>query len=265
MKILSEDRTALVLKLISLESWMRKVIEYVSTNKEDFKSSKTYKKLKEEAELRIKDNPKYERWVDSLFFAEEISLFIQIREIREKDTVTNKFIKGKVGELNEIRNNLFHSNSISDKQFKMMDFIGETIIDLIQNYFMEENKDEQFNVPTIVLVEDGWGRSFNRPPNKQLPKKTLYVGDAIQIFPTIDSRYSEDDYHLEWFIKTNGAAGKRILDKDSPLLIYQVEEKDVSINTIIICHLIQSKNWHKHGSFDDELVIPFEIRPQPEE
>jgi len=251
-------------KIRTLESWMRRVIWYVKSEKTDFENKSTYIKIKGEAnKLQVSNPEKYPRWVDALHFIEALTLIALIKDLQDLDPVLAKFIKGKRESLNDTRNNLFHHRAISTKCLNGLLYISDSLIELIQKYFMEENREREFNVPTIVFVRDGWGRELNRTSNLSFPEKTIYVGDKIDIRVEIDSSYSNEDYSLTWLRHNSGMGVMPTIAKDTNHLEYEISDSDVSVLTIIRCRVIQSKGWHKHGNYDDELSIPFKILPKP--
>lgn len=276
----------------SLELWLRNLIDkklsiaygadyFYAKNQNDQYVIKS--ELRKNIENRIKgQEERYPRKVDALLLDEEIEIVCHPVLYKEffKSALEFSYPDGKeevrtfLGQLIPIRNKLFHSNPISQREHEKVICYCHDVIDSIKDHYRNTNMEKEFNVPSILSITDSLGNVVHesqfiklrkqRPvcTNKQLIRNTLYVGEQLEIIVNIDETFPEDTYETKWLYKNEGSVFT-IKEQKGKRFFIRLEEHHIREQFQIECIVKSNKSWHRFTEHDDMVVLNYKILPIP--
>ena len=168
-----------------------------------------------------------------------------------------------------IRNKLSHTNPFSIREAEQCVCYSNDFIDCIKEYYKMTGKEKEFNIPTIIRVNDSLGNEYLikengilsfqsidiiSPDSKQ--KKVFYLGEKFSLNLTLDPSFSEDSYTLNWSPKQ----GIEILDNGKRVDV-TITKDLIGERSSITCKLITTNEWHKYPGYDQQLLITFKALP----
>ncbi len=270
----------------SLELWLRRIINEIlikSYGQDYYNYSEDgvnliNKKIKDEIQFRIKDEPeRYARPIDACLPESEIKIITNpnlyakhFREIFKYNSPEGRDeLLTFISRLIQPRNKLYHANPISIRESERVICYTNDIIDCIKIYYQENNMNNEFNVPLILKYSDSLGNVLYR---NQFTEKTivgyegisfaenksyyLRPGDRISIEVEVDPTFSKDEYTIRWTPMAEG-------NEHNTRFIYEITMKDVGQSFTIACHIKSNKEWHRLFEDDDVLVVRFKVLPPP--
>lgn len=168
-----------------------------------------------------------------------------------------------------IRNKLSHTNPFSIREAERCVCYSNDFIDCIKEYYRMAGKDKDFNIPTIIRVNDSLGNEYLIKENEILSfqsidiiapdskqKKVFYLGEKFSLNLTLDPSFSEDSYTLNWSPKQ----GIEILDNGKRVDV-TITKDLIGERSSITCKLITTNEWHKYPGYDQQLLITFKALP----
>lgn len=166
-----------------------------------------------------------------------------------------------------IRNKLSHTNPFSIREAERCVCYSNDFIDCIKEYYRMAGKDKDFNIPTIIKVNDSLGNEYIikdgragesltiiDPATKQ--KKVFYLGDKFSLNLTLDPSFSEDSYNLIWQQKE----GIEILDNGKRINV-TITNQLIGESAFAMCKLVTKNEWHRFGGYDQQLFVNFKALP----
>lgn len=162
-----------------------------------------------------------------------------------------------------IRNPLSHSNPISIRQAEQAICYSHDFVEGMKEYYKDRGEEQVWNVPRIIRVKDSFGNIFDNPTDGFTGKtifkidNELYCGDTYSVEIEVDSSFSKDEYLINWSMLPHNCNEFNNLTK----FTVTFNTKDVAQNRYINCQLISNKEWHKYGSYDNEITIAFTVFP----
>lgn len=273
-----------------LELWLRNLIDkklseahgqdYFNANKSN-NQSVIKSSLRKEIEKRIQgQGERYPRKVDALLLDEEIEIVCHpdLYKHHFKGALDHAFPNGNdvartyLNQLKPIRNKLFHSNSISQREYEKVICYSHDVIDSIKEHYREINMDKEFNIPSILSIEDSLGNVIHenqfikirrsRPicTDNQFNKNTLHVGDTLEIKVHIDEAFPKDTYKVKWLYMDEGSVFN-INEQLGGEFILKLEEKHIREQFKIECIVQSNKAWHRFTKHDDMVVLNYKVLP----
>ena len=257
--------------LESLEHWSRRLIDEKFTQKYgpdyfDCKLNNGESLIKSEilnnTAERMAQNPKrFPRRIDAILM-EDIAYFLCkdsfynefFREILEKSFSGQREIKHRLEILKGIRNKLYHGNSISYREAEQAICYSNDFIECYKAYYVSAGKEQEYNVPFLVKVEDSWGRCGYRDETKtekiSLPyeRTKLRPGDEYKVWVEVDGSFPEDFYEIIWWMNDRKVAtGKEF--------IFRATIDMVASMQFVQCTLKTKRQWHKYRTYDDGFSL----------
>ena len=166
-----------------------------------------------------------------------------------------------------IRNKLSHSNPFSIRDAEQCVCYCNDFIECIKEYYKKMGKDKDFNIPTIIKVNDSLGNEYlikdgragealtiMDPNTKQ--KKVFYYGEKFSLNLTLDPSFAEDTYSLIW----NNKDGIEILNNGKKINI-TITNKLIGEDVLLMCRLVTNNEWHRFLGYDQQLLIHFKSLP----
>lgn len=274
----------------SLELWLRNLIDrklseaygqnYLyakNTNNQNIIKSQ----LRKDIEKRIQgQEERYPRKVDALLLDEEIEIIChpELYKKHFKEALDASFPDGNnvartyLNQLKPIRNKLFHSNPISQREYEKVICYSHDVIDSIKDYYKKINMEKEFNVPSILSIEDSLGNVVHenqfiklrrsRPvcTESQFNKSTLHVGDILEIKVNIDEAFSKETYEVKWLYMDEGSAFK-IKEQLGEKFLLKLKEKHIREQFQIECIVKSNKTWHRFTKHDDMVLLNYKVLP----
>ena len=175
--------------------------------------------------------------------------------------------KVKFEQIKEIRNYLSHTNHISNRQAEQIICYSKDIIESLKEFYLEINREKDFNVPSIVSFKDSVGNSkfssqfvgsneYKFIDNKE---SNIYEGETLSMEVTVDESFEKSDYTIIWHYKAGGSVFD-IKKVQGNKLTIELTSKFISESLKIECSIISNKDWHKYQKFDDILKIIYKIK-----
>jgi hypothetical protein len=211
----------------SAEAWLRKLADRVLSAKfgRDYITAGPWKKeIRERVALRIQQGGvSFQRQIDA-------TAFEQLTDIVCRPDCWDDFRPGLklaypdgpdeartfIDRIRSIRNDVSHGRQCSTRQLEQAICYGNDIADSIKEYFRGENLSREFNVPTFVQARDNLGNSEVLTPGDYFRgvslsgagRRDLFPGDVILVEVEVGPSFDEDDYEVQWWLKTpSGARG----------------------------------------------------------
>lgn len=222
---------------------------------------------------RMQDNPKrFPRKIDAILMEDITYFFCKdsfykdfFKDILELDFSGQDEIRRKLEILKDIRNKLYHGNTISYREAEKAICYSHDFIDCYKYYYVKTGREQDYNVPFFTKVEDSLGRCGYRDETKleklSLPyEKTRFrPGDVYKIWAEVDENFPEDFYEITWSMHDEKVAtGKEF--------VFVPTIDMVSSMQFVYCSLKTKRVWHKYRSYDDEFkVLIGEILPPIED
>jgi hypothetical protein len=274
----------------AFESWVRRLIDELFRIKygsdyfdhhfsDDLPLVK--KEIRQRIEQRMSDNPtRFPRKIDAILL-EDVVYFLCRGDLYAEHfkNILEPFFSGR-GEVRKvlerlipIRNKLSHGNSISYHDAEQCVCYTNDFISVFKDYYNKLGKSREYNVPTFIRVKDCFGNDvivdstnhykiwFQFPLG---PKVQLRSGDKYKLWVEIDPSFDSTLYEISWGVMyyRNDIIKKGI----GKIIEFAVENKHVSYSPTITVVLTTSKEWHRHGTYDDIIEIHLdEVLPPIEE
>ncbi len=277
----TEIRNSAKETLESFEHWSRRIIndkfaEKYGSDYFDYKLEDSNNLIKGEIlrniSNRMAENPnRFPRKIDAILM-EDIAYFLCKENFYNdffKEILITGFsgqdeIKNRLKIIKDIRNKLYHGNSISYREAEQAICYSHDFIDCYKLYYVKEGKEREYNVPFFVKVEDSLGRCSYRDETKleklSFPheKIKLRPGDEYKIWVEVDGSFPEDFYEITWWMNDKKVAtGKEFVFKPTVSM--------VSSYVSVYCNLKTKRAWHKYLTYDDgfntfigEILPPIE-------
>ena len=221
---------------------------------------------------RMRDNPtRFPRKIDAILL-DDIAYFLckdsfykdLFKTILENDFSGQEEVRKHIEILKNIRNKLYHGNSISYREAEKAICYSHDFIDCYKAYYVKAGKEKEYNVPFFTKVEDSLGRCAYRDETK-LEKLSLACeinklrpGDVYKIWVEVDANFPEDFYEISWWMNDKQVAvGKEF--------VFTPTMDMVSSMQFVYCSLKTKRAWHKYKTHDDgfntligEILPPIE-------
>ncbi len=274
----------------SLEFWLRRLIDETLTEAYgpdywDWKRSDDSNLIKTEIKNKVvsrrnNDPARFSRIIDATQLDDEINIICNPRLFADHFIKALKFTfpEGNDGvkmlriildRIFDARNPLSHGNPISIRQAEQIICYSHDIIDSLKQYYQEENKNMDYNVPRIIQASDSLGNSVFAQQMSRCSgfcglfwaldrdtKNYLYPSDRLSIEVEVDPAFSDNTYSIEW--NTTGARRHACKGKRFEL---EISEQDVGENFEIHCSIKSNKEWHRFNGYDDGLIIRYKVLP----
>lgn len=265
----TEIRNSAKETLEALEHWSRRIIndkfvkkygvdyfDYKFENGENLIKSEILRNVSD----RMAENPKrFPRKIDAILM-EDIAYFLCkdsfynefFKEVLELSFSGQNEVRNRLKVLKDIRNKLYHGNPISYREAEQAICYSHDFIDCYKTYYVNTGKEQEYNVPFIVKVEDSLGRCGYRDETK-LEKLTLphernkfRPGDVYKIWVEVDGSFPEDFYEITWWMNDKRVAtGKEF--------VFKVTVNMVASMQFVSCTLKTKRQWHKYRTYDDSF------------
>lgn len=267
----------------TLEFWLRRLIDIELTTlygdkyyeiKYDGEHYLFNQKIRDDIAFRIqKESRKFARWIDATLIEHSIeivckpNIYSQVFEkvFKNNFKIGNEQLRIHLDRVARVRNTIFHSNPISIRDAEQTICYTNDVIESIKEYYIETNKQKEFNVPTIIRYSDSLGSvehlGDNRPDfgivlNKRHMK--LRCGDKISIEIEVDSTFPPTDYLIEWKVPFFDAAPFQNTNR----LTVTLDENHIGEHFHIqVLVTSTTEKWHRFKDFDDRLAIMFKVLP----
>ena len=161
-----------------------------------------------------------------------------------------------------IHNSLSHSNPISMHQVEQAICYSHDFTEGLKQYYKNRGEEQVWNVPRIIKITDSFGNIFDNIHDKGQHytihniTQTVRCGDTYTAWVEVDSSFLPNEYDIKW------RTDKNLSENDNSFqLTYNFTTQDVSENMYIRCKIISHKEWHKHQSYDSEIVLHFQVLP----
>lgn len=282
----SERRDACKRSIEALELWLRRLVdqklspefgaEYLNATKANGERL-INSKIARNVEARIAHEPKrYARAIDAALLEDVISIVCNPELFSDyfHDAFKAAFPDGRqqahtiLKRLIAPRNALYHANPISVHDAYRVLCYTQDIIDGLKVHYRNQNTNQQFNVPTVIRINDSMGHeSYLSSPERLFSgfamldysrEETAFLrcGDTISIEVDIDPTFDPNNYTVHWLIANVG--GPATFGVKFTL---QLTEQYVSARFCVCCRVISTAKWHKLGTHDDQVDIAYRVLP----
>lgn len=282
LDLLSEaERRELARHLDSAEAWLRRLIDHQLRQAfgADYFGARLPddapvipRRIREAAEKRQAAEPgRFSRPVDATTLEKSIDIVLHERlyEPYFRSALVRTYLQGReeartyLTRLNTHRNLVQHLGNPSARAVEQCVCYANDLVDAIKAFFVEENVDRQFNVPTFVRVVDNRGneRHFAPPEGGQGrfvdfrggPAGDLYPGDVLSIEVEVDESFT--GYQVRW-LTFNGDRG------EGGSINLTIEHEHVGEQMDIRFEVVSAEPWHRlHGDIDDMLDLRYRVLP----
>ena len=166
-----------------------------------------------------------------------------------------------------IRNKLSHTNPFSIREAEQCVCYCNDFIECIKEYYKTMGKDKDFNIPTIIRVNDSLGNEYLIKDGRAgenmtiidpntMQKKVFYLGEKFNLNLTLDPSFTEDTFSLNWQNKE----GIEILDNGKRINV-TITNNLIGEDVLLICRLVTNNEWHRFSGYDQQLLIKFKALP----
>lgn len=218
---------------------------------------------------------RYPRWVDALtldFLIDILcgNLYVSVFHPIFKHEFQHGApqLRSSLEKLKGIRNRLSHLNPISARHAEIAICYSNDIIDIIKNYYKQNGMQQKYNVPSIVRYSSSTGLTKDRNHSEAAwygwnvnEIQEFLPGESIIIEIEVDASFTPDEYEIEWNI-WNGRDMSALRNHNKIAITFF--KGDVNENFSLNVRLIQKKEWHRHGKFDDQLEIKLRVLQPPD-
>ena len=119
---------------------------------------------------------------------------------------------------------------------------------------MKTGREQDYNVPFFVKVEDSLGRCGYRNETAvekiSLPyEETRFrPGDEYKIWVEVDGSFPEDFYEISWWMNDKKVStGKEFIFKPTIDMVASMQ--------FVYCNLKTQRQWHKYRTYDDSFSV----------
>lgn len=274
----------------TLEIWLRNIIDntltmHYGSNYLAAKNSLGQNIIKSSIQHSIEkrfngQEDRFSRKVDALLLEEEASIICNPNLYKEifkpvfesSFPAGNEMLRSVFSQLIPIRNKLFHSNTISEREYEKVICYSHDIVDAIKDYNKSKNMEKEYNVPSIISFQDSLGNKvysnqFNRVrPSTPfcnfdlLKNHTLYPRDKLTLEVSIDESFAEEEYEVSWIYK-DGAEIMSLKTVIGKKISIRIQEQHIQEKFQIECYVKSNQVWHRFGSKDDMLRLFYKVLP----
>lgn len=274
----------------SLEIWLRNLIDRelsIAYGENYFDAENANQQnviksqIRKDVEKRIKgQEERYPRKVDALLLDEEIEIICNpvLYKSHFKEALIYSYPSGNdevrhfLSQIIPIRNKLFHSNPISQREYEKVTCYAHDLIDSIKEYYKKINMEKEFNVPSILSMHDSLGnvvhenqfvdiKKSNRIcSEKQMVNNILRVGEELKISIEIDEAFSSANYKVKWLYQENGSMFS-IEEQSGNQFSLRLKEIHIRESLQIQCLVISDKPWHRFTKYDDKVTFYYKVLP----
>lgn len=287
---LSQDEIRIYCKnaIESLEHWLRRLVDETFTKahgsnyidaKDENGQNLINNSIKKEINDRISIEPtRYARPIDAVVLETLIKVVCRPELYNNyfKNALEKAFPLGSEDARKRLellippRNCLSHANAISVRQAEQVVCYSNDVIDSIKEYYVEENKAELYNAPTIIKVTDSLGNTVHSTQISRnntgrgfcdfsINERTyLYPNDKITIEVEVDPSFPNPDYKVTWVYHEMSDEHKIL---ESKKLELNIEDKHVCEDFVVYCQVTSDKNWHRCRDCDDSVAIKYKVLP----
>ena len=267
----NEIRNSAKETLETLEHWSRRIIndkfvEKYGADYFDYKFEDGNSLIKTEVlrivSGRMEENPKrFPRKIDAILM-EDIAYFLCkdsfyndfFKEILENDFSGQEEVRNRLNIVKDIRNKLYHSNPISYREAEQAICYSHDFIDCYKAYYVKTGREQDYNVPFFIKVEDSLGRCGYRNETAvekiSLPyEETRFrPGDEYKIWVEVDGSFPEDFYETSWWMNDKKVStGKEFVFKPTIDMVASMQ--------FVYCNLKTQRQWHKYRTYDDSFSV----------
>jgi len=284
-----ELRTFCKVQLEAFEKWARLFIDKILSSelgKEYFFEKncdgnyKIKKSLVNSVIQKMEEDPvRFNIPINCLFLEDIIYLLCKEDFYREhfKAHLEKHYPEGKnelstfLKRLVPIRNKLSHSNPISVREVEQCICYSNDFIDAVKDYFAMTNQNKDFNVPTIIRVNDSLGNEYNIVEGRRGERvdivdtttgeiNVFHEGDTLSIELTMDPSFAENEYSIEWPMSTDKQRYVEITEAGKKVTI-KIEGPNIGEEVVFFCRVVSNKNWHRYTNYDQQLIFHFTAHP----
>ena len=274
----------------TLELWLRNIIDNQLTEKygEHYLTAKNLQNkniIKSSIVKKIHSRlsaqeGRFSRKIDALLLDEEARIICNpslykesFKEVFELSfEAGNEMLRTFLKQLIFIRNKLFHSNHISEREYEKVICYSHDIVDAIKDYYKRKNMEKEYNAPSIIYFQDSLGNKvYSNQFNRAVPSTpfcdfniikdyTLYPTDVLTLEVNVDDSFLAEEYKVCWIYKD----GPEIMSLKTVVgqkISIEIKEKHVQEKFRVECFVKSNKVWHRYGSRDDMLRIFYKILP----
>jgi hypothetical protein len=285
LHLLSDDerRAHCRRELEALEHWLRRLIDetFSAAHGPDYLEAVDQggrQLIKNEvrrgiAERRAKEPLRYQRPVDAAHLDDLVTIVCKPEHWQQhfRTALSEAFPHGNdeartfLTRLVDIRNKVSHANPISVHEAARVICYTLDVIEGLKACYRMRNLESEYNVPRVLRVSDSLGNvcyppampgyyeggvwcNFNATP--------LRPGECLSIEVEIDPSFDRSNYHFRWVI------GNNLLENyDERRLAMEIENRHVSQQFTLLCHVTSTKEWHRLGQHDDFVGVVYKVLP----
>lgn len=177
--------------------------------------------------------------------------------------IGNDHLRLVLDRLVQIRNALAHANTftIHDAE-RVFCYCDDVISSLVQHY-ATIGMTQDFDAPSFTRFSDSVGHvehpTLTRTSLNFTERRQLRSGESIRFEVEVDAHYAPSEYNIKWQVAnlTGGESGEGLgfsLD---------LQPRHVGMNFSILLTLTSTKEWHRHGNFDAQMVLIYTVLPPP--
>jgi hypothetical protein len=267
----------------TLEYWLRRLIDKELSQlfgdkyyeaKYDGEHYLLNSKIRSDIAFRIeKEAAKFPRWIDATLIEHSIEIIcnpniykpVFEKVFKDDFPLGNEHLRFYLGKIAKVRNTVYHANAISIRDAEQTICYTNDIIDSIKKYYIETNKQREFNVPTIIKYSDSLGSVDHLGENRPdfgivLHKRHLALrsGDRISIEIEVDSTFPPSDYTIKWMVPYFDSTSFQNTNR----ITIEITDKHIGEHFYIQILVTSNKEtWHRFTDFDDRLAIMFKVLP----
>lgn len=288
-----EIRTLSKRQIELLEHWSRRLIDellksdygsdYINARKPNGEQL-VKSDLRNRIQQRKQSDPgRYPRDIDAIlledveyFFTKEELYSAYFKQALEPFFSGRQEVRRIMDRLISVRNKLYHDNHISIREAEQVLCYTNDIIEAIKEYYTEQGKERDFNVPTFLSISDSQGnRVFRRKPSyswsiMNVPKVQLPFfargghqeaistshrsGESYEVELEIDASFPSDTYTVLWKLERIGGP---VLDGTGTHIAIVFTDEMVSCEPKLHAKLVTNAGWHRFANIgcDDEVEI----------
>lgn len=166
------------------------------------------------------------------------------------------------------RNALSHARPISIHEAHRVLCYSQDVVAALKVHYGKNQMQKQYNVPTVIRIVDSLGHEISLSDSNrhrdgpamidfsQNELAVLRCGDSISIEVDIDPSFEPDAYEVRWLIANVGGAatfGRRFS--------LHLTQQHVATRFCVVCYVTSKAEWHKIGTFDDQVDIAYRVLP----
>lgn len=272
----------------ALEYWLRRLIDQrlSATHGENFLNALDEhgdnlikKETRESIVARYQGaTDRYSRQIDAALLDDTIGIICKQRLFEQyfREPLQAAFPDGHheartfLRRLVEPRNRLYHANTISVRQAEQVICYSNDVINSIKLFYLNNSMSQDYNVPTIIKVEDSFGHSVHDGGIKRNntgaglidfrddSRSDLRPGDTLSIEVEIDPSFDQSEYDVSWIVGG-------VIPTHAPLrsnkIIIDIDQSHVTNSFDIFCNVKSKLDWHRFGDYDDSVVFIYRVLP----